>query len=118
MDNFSNLYRESDIFILPSLEEGFSFPGLEAMASGCVVISTKNGGSDQYITDGFNGLLVERGDVKAMANAVLKLVDDPVTLRSLITNAQKVVWEYTYEKSAQRFINILKEICCVEQILK
>ena len=104
------LYRESDIFILPSLAEGFSFPALEAMASGCAVISTRNGGSDQYITNDFSGLLVERGDSKAIADAVLELVNDPITLKKLIKNAQKVVWEYTYEKSAQRFVNILKEI--------
>jgi glycosyltransferase involved in cell wall biosynthesis len=108
--NLIKLYRESDIFILPSLSEGFSLPGLEAMASGCAVISTKNGGSDQYIIDGFNGLLVEKKNSKALADAVLKLANDPLLLKTFITNGQKIVMEYTYEKAAQRFINILREI--------
>jgi glycosyltransferase involved in cell wall biosynthesis len=104
------LYRGSDVFILPSLFEGFSLPGLEAMASGCAIISTRNGGSEQYIVNEINGFLVEPAKAEAIADTVLKLSEDQECLRNIALNGQRTVFEYTYEKAAQRFLNILKEI--------
>ena len=43
------------------------------MASGCALVSTRNGGSEQYITDRLDGILVEPGDSLALANAVKEL---------------------------------------------
>lgn len=109
--NLIKLYREADIYILPSLAEGFSFPGLEAMASGCIIISTKNGGSEQYINDSVNGFLVEASNAEAIAEKISELIKkDQEYLKTIITNAQKSVLEYSYEKAAERFSNIIKEI--------
>lgn len=110
MNDLIQLYRNSDIFILPSIQEGFSFPGLEAMASGCVVVSTKNGGSEQYIIDGVNGFLVENCNGEAIAEKVLELLNNKEYLNTIIKNAQVSVLEFSYEKAADRFKNILEEI--------
>ena len=109
--NLIKLYREADIYILPSLAEGFSLPGLEAMASGCIIISAKNGGSEQYINDGVNGFLVDASNAEAIAKKISELIKkDQEYLKTIITNAQKSVLEYSYEKAAERFSNIIKEI--------
>lgn len=111
--NFSTLlelYRGSDIFVIPSIEEGFSLPGLEAMASGCALVSTRNGGSEQYITDRHDGILVEPGDSLALANAVIELIENRRLLKKIIVNARETVREYSYEKATERFIEILRNI--------
>jgi glycosyltransferase involved in cell wall biosynthesis len=104
------LYRESDIFVLPSIAEGFSYPGLEAMASGCALVSTRNGGSDQYITDRHDGILVEPGDGSALAKAVIELIENRRLLKKIIFNGQETVLGYSYQKASERFIEILREI--------
>ena len=51
--------RESDIFILPSRNETFGMVYMEAMASGCITVCSKNDGVDGIIRDGINGFLCE-----------------------------------------------------------
>ncbi|MDQ1511970.1 MAG: hypothetical protein QOG50_3814, partial [Actinomycetota bacterium] len=46
------IYNQSGVFICSSLSEGFGFCAIEAMAGGCAVVTTDNGGSDDYAIDG------------------------------------------------------------------
>ena len=64
-------------FVLASEEEGFSQVLTEAMSTGCPVVSTDSlGGGPRFVTDnGRYGLLVPRGDVAALAQAVTELLD-------------------------------------------
>ena len=80
------------------------------MASGCALVSTRNGGSDQYITDRHDGVLVEPGDSLALANAVIELIENRELLNKIIVNARETVREYSYEKATERFIEILRSI--------
>jgi glycosyltransferase involved in cell wall biosynthesis len=67
----------SDIFVLSSLWEGFSLAILEAMTCGIPVISSRcPPGPDEIITDGMNGLLVPVADETALAEAMLRLLND------------------------------------------
>ena len=61
-----------DIFILPSLRESFGIVQIEAMACGKPVIATYNGGSEEIITPGENGLLCEPGDASKLAETILE----------------------------------------------
>ncbi len=66
-----------DVFVLPSLYEGFGLVVLEAMAVGVPVIATRVGGVPEVIEDGVTGLLVPAGDAKKLAEAVFRLEDNP-----------------------------------------
>ena len=71
--NIVNIHQEisnASIFVLSSDYEGLSNALLEAMAMGLPCISTNCAGSDEYIENGINGLLVDVGNVKQMANAL------------------------------------------------
>ena len=49
-------------------------PGLEAAACRCPIVSTRCGGPEDYVVDGETGFLVEVGDARGMAEAILKVV--------------------------------------------
>jgi GT2 family glycosyltransferase/glycosyltransferase involved in cell wall biosynthesis len=76
-DEMPALYAAADLAVIPTVAaEGTSLSCLEALASGCAVVSTNVGGLVDLIQDGANGLLVEP-DAAAVASAINRLVTDP-----------------------------------------
>ncbi|MBB5758964.1 glycosyltransferase involved in cell wall biosynthesis [Methylorubrum rhodinum] len=75
-DTVPDLYRQADVFVSPTYAEGFSNTILEAMASGLAVVSTHSVGVSDCLRDGENGLLVNPGDVPALAKALGRVVED------------------------------------------
>lgn len=70
------LYREADIFVLPTWREGFPNVVLEAMAAGLPVVATPVGAIPDAVCDGREGLLVPPRDAGALTAALEKLVHD------------------------------------------
>ncbi|NLI56859.1 glycosyltransferase family 4 protein, partial [bacterium] len=66
---------ESDIFVLPSLSEGFPVVVLEAMASGLPVVATNVGGLPEIIQENKNGFLVEPQNPRDLAKKILFLLN-------------------------------------------
>jgi sugar transferase (PEP-CTERM/EpsH1 system associated) len=71
---FYNLF---DIFVLPSIREGISNTLLEAQASGLAVIATAVGGTPEIVANGRAGTLVPRQDPQAIAQAIVRYVEEP-----------------------------------------
>jgi glycosyltransferase involved in cell wall biosynthesis len=67
----SPMLKAMDLFLLPSLWEGFSMAILEALAAGVPVIATRVGGAEEVITSGEDGFLIPPGDVQSLAEALL-----------------------------------------------
>ncbi len=65
-----------DIYVFPSLHEGFPYGVLEAMRAGCAIVSTAVGGIPEALRDGVDGLLIEPASAKAMEIAVERLIKD------------------------------------------
>jgi len=70
------LFRNFDIFVSSSRSEGLSLSFLEAMATGRPIVATRSGGPQEVILDGVNGLLVPTEDAPALADALLRVVQD------------------------------------------
>jgi len=68
------LYQNAAVFALTSNEEGFGMVIIEAMACGVPVVSTRSGGPEEIITDGYNGYLVALNDAYAFADRLTKLL--------------------------------------------
>lgn len=72
---FRAAYTACDIFVLPSEYEAFGIVLLEAMACGKPCVATRVGGVSEVVEDGRTGVLVEYGDVHALAKAISYLLD-------------------------------------------
>lgn len=80
-DRTEEFYRSADLFVLPTLSDGFALTQLEAMAHGLPVIATPNCG--EVVTDGVDGLIVQASDSNALAEAFQLLLQDPEKLQAM-----------------------------------
>jgi len=85
----SLLLSDFDIYVFPSLWEGFPYSILEAMRSGCAIASTNVGGIPEAITDGVDGVLVEPASTEDLVLGLTKLIDDPELRYKVSNNARK-----------------------------
>jgi len=85
-------YAGCDLFVAPSRFESFGLVFVEAMRMGKAVIGCRAGGMPEVVTDEVNGLLVEPGDAPALAQAILRLVQDP-SLRHAMGDAGRRLFE-------------------------
>ncbi len=74
-DGREQTYAGARLLVLPSLDEGFGLPALEAMAAGVPVIVSNRGSLPEVVGDA--GTLVEPGDTQALADAMERLIRDP-----------------------------------------
>jgi glycosyltransferase involved in cell wall biosynthesis len=71
------ILSELDIFVLPSVSEGFPLVALEAMASARPMVVTSSGGPQEIVENGRTGFLVPPGDPEALAAKVCELLGHP-----------------------------------------
>ena len=82
-EDVSPLFASFDAFVLPSVNEGTPVTAIEALAAGRPVVATRVGGVPDVVVDGETGLLVERGDPRALAGALDTLLRDPERRRAM-----------------------------------
>jgi glycosyltransferase involved in cell wall biosynthesis len=70
------LMKSADLFVMSSVTEGLGSTVLDAMAMGLAVVGTRAGGIPEAVEHGRTGLLVEPGDAKALAGAIVRLLKD------------------------------------------
>ncbi len=101
---------DTDIFVLPSWYEGFPLVILEAMAAVCPVISTKGVGAiPEVVIDGVSGILVEKQNPKQIADAIIRLINNP-RLREEMGRAgrERVEKYYTIDQNINMMIKVFK----------
>jgi len=82
-------YNEADVFLMPSIEEGFAMVILEALASGCPVITTPNSGGEEIIKNNFNGFIVPIHSPEKIVNCLEAISDSEDLKINLGQNAHK-----------------------------
>jgi glycosyltransferase involved in cell wall biosynthesis len=96
----AKFYRNADIFLFPTLSDGFGLTQLEAMAHKLPVIASRRCGS--VVRDGVNGWVLEEPTPEAIANALRFCISNPERLRALST-AAKVEERYSLNDLADSF---------------
>jgi L-malate glycosyltransferase len=100
-----------DISILPSLSEGVSNTILESMAAGVPVIATNVGGSPEVVLDGKTGLIVPPADSDALADAILRLLDNPEFATRLAAQARSmVIHHFSKENMIDNYENLYLQL--------
>jgi glycosyltransferase involved in cell wall biosynthesis len=97
------LYKGAASFVLPSRHEPQGIVVIEAMAAGAPVLATRVGGVPETVRDGENGLLVEGGDVAAMAAGLRKLLGDPAGARRRAEQAAEDVRDYDWTRITDQY---------------
>lgn len=106
-----NEYVHSSLLVMSSNYEGFGMVLVEAMSCGVPVISfdCKCGPKD-IIQTGINGLLVPNGDIQALADAMMKVMEDEAYRKMLSLNARKVVDTYSEQAVMAQWIRLFTSI--------
>jgi glycosyltransferase involved in cell wall biosynthesis len=103
-DRTDEFYRLADLFVLPTLSDGFALTQLEAMAHGLPVIATPNCG--EVVTDGVDGLIVPASDPNALAEAFQLLIQDPEKLRSMSEATTAKVEQFSPARLAENLADL------------
>ena len=109
-DKLDELYRQSDIFALPSFAEGVPGVLMEAMAMEIPCVSTWITGIPELIENGFDGLLVAPSDATAFAEALQKLIDDPdLRLRIGQAGRRKILDKFDLRKNSRCLAEVFRK---------
>lgn len=104
-------YVKSDLLVMSSNYEGFPMVMIEAMACGLPVVSFDyKCGPKDIIQPGINGLLVPNGDIQALADAMMKVMEDEAYRKMLSQNARKVVDTYSEQAVMSQWIRLFTSI--------
>ncbi len=95
--------RRADVFLFPTLSEGFSCALLEAMAAELPVVTTPVGAAVDLIDDGRNGILVPCADATALVAAVMRLASDAERRTSLGISAHVTAEHFTLRDACTDF---------------
>jgi len=104
-------YQVSDLFIMPSLGEGFPRVVIESMATGCPVVSYDVGGVKSILPQEYlNRQLISVGDQNAFIESALCLVQDNDLLSKISNVSLKKVNNFSTEKVAQKYFRVLASL--------
>ncbi|NLP10602.1 glycosyltransferase [bacterium] len=113
----SELLPLFDIFVLPSLSEGFSNALIEAMRAGNGIVATEVGGNPEALDHGENGLLVPPGDAAALARGLLTLLEDPAFAKQLGERARrKAESRFTVDAMVQDYQRLYRNLSASRKI--
>lgn len=110
-DQMVTLYRQADLFVLPTLADCTPFAVMEAMASSLPVITTAVGGIPEMVTSGDNGYLVPPGEGRPLGEALARLIGDPALRAQLGARArERAVRDFDAKKNARRLLDVAQAV--------
>jgi len=112
-ENYVDLMANA-MFVAVPLKDGRDAHGhttvAQALVLGKAVLTTKGTSVDDYVTDGCEGLMALAGDVAGYREAILRFQKEPGLLDACEQNARLKAKELTYEVSAERLVNICRQV--------
>ena len=100
----SQIYSQSDFFLLPTEYEIFGMVLLEAMYFGNIVLTTRNGGALTLIKNSVNGFILQKLDILQWAALIENINNQKFKMKTIETNAvQTIIKNYTWDSCSNRF---------------
>ena len=106
-DQTEALFKGAQMFVLPSFDEGFGIPALEAMAAGVPVIASNRGGLPEVVGDA--GLLIDPDDPESLSAAMLRLSTDDSLRATLAARGLERSRLFTWSQAARDVRNAYDE---------
>jgi len=103
------IYRENDILIKTSILESFSYPPLEMMATGGLVVVVPNDGNSEYLSDGENCLLYTQGNIDDAVSKIESLVNNKKLRDKLIKGGIETAKRYEWDKIENDILSLYEE---------
>lgn len=102
------LYSQAQVFVYPSFYEGFGFPPLEAMTYGVPVIAANVSSLPEVVADA--ALMIDPNKSSEIKEALITVLGDEALRQQLIVQGYKRASLFTWEKTAQEYLRLFKEI--------
>jgi glycosyltransferase involved in cell wall biosynthesis len=102
--------QSADVFVFPSLAEGFGHVLLEAMACGLPVISTTHTAAPDLISDGREGFIIEPGDTAELVKCLEYFLKNREQLRQMGAAARARAEAFTWRRFRQRVVEAVREM--------
>jgi len=100
-----------DVFLFPSLHEGFGLVAIEASAAGLPVVGSKIAGLLEAVLDGKTGILHDVNDLEGMAQSVVMLLKDPTYAKSLASaGRERVIQNFSIPISAKNLLEMYQKV--------
>jgi glycosyltransferase involved in cell wall biosynthesis len=103
-DKMPDVYRQNNMFVSATMQEGMSNAMLEAMASGLPIITTKCEGVEELISD--NGIVAGEDSADSLANAIIKLAGNQQEYKTMCAAARRKAETFGWDKVAQGYIKL------------
>ena len=107
-ETHNKIYNEAAIFIGTSHEEGFGLTPAEAMQCGCAVACTDNGGYREFCIDNETALLSPIKDYKALANNIIRLIEDEALRFRIAKTGYENIKNFTWERAYNKFLKVIE----------
>jgi glycosyltransferase involved in cell wall biosynthesis len=105
------LYREADVFVLPSRLETWGDVFLEAMSFGLPCVGVQGDGREEMITDGVNGFVIPPDDPAVLAQVLVRLLQDPdLRARMGQEGRRRVETQFTWDHVVRRMIPAIESV--------
>jgi glycosyltransferase involved in cell wall biosynthesis len=107
------VYRHADIFVLPSQSEGMSIALLEAMSAGLPVVVTDTGGTDELVTPGENGLVVQWADVDGLTATLSQIIGDPALRERMGAQCRARACDLSWGAITRQYVELMRDVARV-----
>ena len=102
------LYNAADIFVYPSLYEGFGLPPLEAMACGCPVITSNTSSLPEVVGDA--GIMINPYDIDSLTESIHKILADNDLKKELSKKSLERAKFFNWKKTADQTLEVYEEV--------
>ena len=104
-------YAASDVFVFPTIYEPFGLVITEAMASGLPVVTTRLAGAADFITDGVDGLLLDKpGDINELAAKIELLLSNAELRKTMGERARETAEKFSWDQVAQKTLKVYNTV--------
>ena len=109
IEDIVRLYSHADLFVFPSLYEGFGMPVIEAMACGAPVVTSNRASMPEVAGDA--AVLVNPDSDEELAEAMVRVLRDTPLRESLRANGFVRAKQFTWERAARQTLAVYREVC-------